>query len=128
MSRGTEVTLRLTLARPTPGRGYSLCDKKNQRISPQVAGDGPLSFDIPARIADDGRWLGEFVRAEGKERRFVYINVHPFPPEGGGRMKIDIHTMSEALKAQARAGKVLEAVLPGQGYATIRPIEPWRAI
>jgi len=133
----TPITLRLTIADPVPGVRYSL-QKDDAPFEPVTAADGPLSFDVPIRLADDHRFLGPFVRREGPQRRFVYIRIgtsagdHASP--WSRRAKIDIHDIPAALLDQARAGRTLEVVLPGRGKdgspacATVRPVRPWRAL
>ena len=129
------ITLRLTVRDPVPGVVYSLQNKKNQPVGPVVAGDGPLSFDVPVRVAPGPRFLGEFVRSEGPTRRFVYIAIGSqagaAAPTWSRRAKIDIHTLPIELLEQALAGKVLRADLPGRdkdggpACATVRPLA-WR--
>lgn len=133
----TPITLRLTLADPVPGVRYSLQD--GDAIHGAVmATDGPLSFDVPVRLSDDGRFLGPFVRREGPVRRFIYIRIGQsagdcFSP-WSRRAKIDIHDIPADLLALARAGRVLEIVLPGRGKdgspacATVRSATGWRAL
>ena len=131
----TKITLRLVIADPIPGVRYSL-QRKDEIHDPRVATDAPLSFDVPIRLTDDGRFLGEFVRREGPERRFVYIRIGQSAGDHAGawsrRAKIDIHDIPTALLEQARRGAVLEAVLPGRGKdgtpacATVKPSPGWR--
>ena len=133
----TPITLRLTLADPVPGTRYSLQD--GDAIHGAVtATDAPLSFDVPVRLSDDGRFLGAFVRREGPARRFVYIRIGQaagdcFSP-WSRRAKIDIHDIPADLLALARAGRMLEIVLPGRGKdgspacATVRSATGWRAL
>lgn len=133
----TPITLRLTLADPVPGVRYSL-QQDDAPFEPVTAGDAPLSFDVPIRLADDGRLLGPFVRREGKERRFIYIRIGTsagdHASEWSRRAKIDIHDIPSALLDRARAGAVLEVRLPGRGKdgtpacATVRPVEGWREV
>jgi hypothetical protein len=133
---GQTITLRLTIQDPVPGVGYSLQNKKNQPVGPVVAGDGPLSFDVPVRVAPGPRFLGEFVRSEGPTRRFVYIAIGGQAGAAASfwsrRAKIDIHTLPIELLEQALAGKVLLADLPGRdkdggpACATVRPLGAWR--
>ncbi|MCC7266058.1 MAG: hypothetical protein IT546_01825 [Caulobacteraceae bacterium] len=135
MSSETLITLRLTIADPVPGVHYSL-QQKEAVFDSRVAADAPLSFDVPVRLTDDGRVLGDFVRREGPVRRFVYIRIGSMAgdPSAGWqrRAKIDIHDISATLLDQARKGAVLEAVLPGRGKdgtpacATVKPREGWR--
>ena len=131
------VTLRLTIADPVPGVRYSL-QKDDAPFDPVTAGDAPLSFDVPIRLAADNRVLGPFVRREGPQRRFVYIRIgtsagdHASP--WSRRAKIDIHDIPPLLLDRAREGQTLEVVLPGRGKdgspacATVRPVTPWRAV
>ena len=133
----TAITLRLTIADPVPGVGYSL-QKDDAPFEPVTATDAPLSFDVPVRLSDDGRFLGPFVRREGKERRFVYIRIGTsagdHASEWSRRAKIDIHDIAPALLDQARAGRTLEVILPGRGKdgtpacATVKPTIGWRAV
>lgn len=128
------ITLRLTIADPVAGVRYSL-QQDDAPFEPVTAGDAPLSFDVPVRLADDGRLLGPFVRREGKERRFVYIRIGTsagdHASEWSRRAKIDIHEIPPALLDRARSGAVLEVRLPGRGKdgtpacATVRPLDGW---
>ena len=137
MPDGQPITLRLTIQDPVPGVAYSLQDKKSQPVGPVVAGDAPVSFDVPVRVAAGPRFLGEFVRSEGPERRFVYIGIGAHAgdcaSEWSRRAKIDIHSLPADLLAQALAGRVVEARLPGRdksggpACATLRPLGGWTA-
>jgi hypothetical protein len=128
MALGTPITLRLTIDDPIPGITYSLCDKSNAAIDPVVATGGPVSLDVPVRLAPGPRFLGEYVRSEGPTRRFVYVgidwNQSPASP-CSGRMKIDIQNIEPHLLEAALNGAVLETVLNGRGkrggpaYATV---------
>jgi hypothetical protein len=131
------ITLRLTTANPVPGVAYSLQDKANAPVDPRIADDGPISFDAPVTLSDDGRLTGSFVRREGPSRRFVYIAIGTSAGQHGEwsrRAKIDVHDIPADLLALAREGRVLEAVLPGRARdggpacATVRPLQPWRAV
>ena len=133
----TVITLRLTIADPVTGVRYSL-QQEDAIFEPVTATDAPLSFDVPVRLTDDGRFLGPFVRREGPVRRFVYIRIGQSAGQHGTdldrRAKIDIHDISPALLAQARAGSVLQIRLPGRGKdgtpacATVRSLTGWRAV
>ena len=137
MPAGQEIILRLTIDDPVAGVAYSLQDKASTPVGAVRAGDGPLSFDVPVRVAQapKTRLLGELVRAEGPERRFVYIAIGGQAGDAGSawsrRVKVDIHTLPPALLAKALAGAVLEARLPGRdkdggpACATLRPIGGW---
>lgn len=131
------IVLRLTLADPVPGVRYSL-QKDDAPFEPVTASDAPLSFDLPVRLSPDSRFLGPFVRREGPERRFVYIRIGQMAGDPAScwsrRAKIDIHDIPPALLDRARAGAVLEIVLPGRGKdgspacATVRSASGWRAL
>lgn len=133
----TPITLRLTLADPVPGVRYSL-QQDDAPFEPVTATEAPLSFDVPIRLSDDNRFLGPFVRREGKERRFVYIRIGTSAGDHASvwsrRAKIDIHDIPPTLLDQARAGRTLEVVLPGTGKdgsptcATVRPVRDWTAL
>jgi len=133
----TEIRLRLTIDDPVPGVRYSL-QQDDMPFAPVTAGDGPLSFEVPVTLHDDGRMTGPFVRREGKERRFVYIRIgqsagdHDTPLNR--RAKIDVHDIPAAFLETARGGATLEVGLPGRGKdgtpacATVRPIRAWRPV
>ena len=133
----TAITLRLTITDPVPGVRYSL-QKDDAPHEPVTATDASLSFDVHVRLSDDGRFLGPFVRREGKERRFVYIRIGTsagdHASEWSRRAKIDIHDIAPALLDQARAGRTLEVILPGRGKdgtpacASVRPVKGWAAL
>jgi hypothetical protein len=137
MPTGQTITLRMTIEDPVPGVAYSLQDAKGAPVGAVVAAEAPLSFDVAVRVAPGPKFLGEFVRREGPERRFVYIAIgaqagdHRSP--WSRRAKIDIHTLSPTLLEQALAGEILEGRLPGRdkdggpACATLRPRDGWRA-
>ncbi len=137
MTAGQTITLRLTIRNPVPGVAYSLQNKKSEPVTAIIASAGPISFDVPVRVAPGPRYLGEFVRSEGPERRFVYIAIGGQAGQPATdlsrRAKIDIHTLPHALLAEALAGKILEAELPsrdkdgGPACATLRPLSGWHA-
>lgn len=132
---GQPITLRLRIQDPVLGVAYSLQDKKNHPVGPVIAGDGPLAFDVPVRVAPGPRFLGEFVRSEGPSRRFVYIAIGTSAGQHGStwtrRAKIDIHTIPADLLANALEGAVLEVLLPGRAKdggpacATVVPLQSW---
>jgi hypothetical protein len=131
------ITLRLTVDDPVPGVRYSL-QKDDMPFEPVTAGDGPISFELPIVLHDDGRMTGPFVRREGKQRRFVYIRIGISAGDHATtlnrRAKIDVHNIPTPLLDQARAGAVLEVGLPGRGKdgtpacATVRAVRAWRPV
>lgn len=138
MAAGQAITLRITIEDPVPGVTYSLQDGKSAPVGPRVAMDAPLSFDVPVRLAPGPKFLGEFVRQEGPQRRFVYIAIggqagdHASP--WSRRIKLDIHDLPGALLETALAGDILEARLPGRAKdggpscATLKPVGGWRVV
>jgi hypothetical protein len=137
MPVGQTITLRMTIDDPVPSVIYSLQDAKNKPVSPVVATGAPLSFDVPVRIAPGFKLLGEFVRREGPQRRFIYIAIGGQAGDDGSiwsrRAKIDVHEIPPSLLDAALAGTTLECHLPGRAKdggpacATVRPLDGWRA-
>ncbi|WP_084584616.1 DUF5990 family protein [Sphingomonas azotifigens] len=137
MSKRT-IVLRLVIEDPVPGVTYSLQDKKGAPVNPVVAGDAALAFDVPVQIAPGPKFGGEFVRQEGKERRFVYIAIGAQAGDPSSawsrRAKIDIHDLPHELLEQAVAPKALVCRLPGRAKdnspacATIRPVVGWHVM
>ncbi|MGE0725675.1 MAG: DUF5990 family protein [Alphaproteobacteria bacterium] len=138
MAAGQVITLRLSIGDPLPGVAYSLQNRKSEPVGQVTAGAGPISFDVPVRVAPGPKLLGDFVRSEGASRRFVYIAIGEQagqrPSPWSRRAKIDIHELPAELLGKALAGAVLEARLPGKAKdggpacATVRPIGPWRVV
>lgn len=133
----TLIILRLTIADPVPGVCYSL-QEKEAVFDPRIATDAPLSWDVPVRLTDDGRFLGDFIRREGPQRRFVYIRIGQSAGDHASvwtrRAKIDIHDIPTALLDKARTGATLEILLPGKGRdgtpacATIKSLKSWKVV
>lgn len=131
-----EINMRLVVEDPVPGVTHSLQDKKNRPVDAKasVAGE-PLPFDFPIRLAPGPKFYGEQVRAEGPERRFVYIAVGrpagAHDPLWSRRMKIDIHDIPQPILDGAMTGQRLVGTLNGTGAdgtpacATVR-VKGWR--
>lgn len=138
MAAGRTITLRLRIQDPLPGVAYSLQNKKSEPVGQVTAGDGPISFDVPVRVAPGPKFYGDFVRSEGATRRFVYIAIGEQAgqrhTEWSRRAKIDIHLLCSELLEKALAGGVLEAQLPGRAKdggpacGTLRPTGAWRVV
>ena len=138
MTASQVITLRFVIPDPVPGVAYSLQDKKSRPVGQVIAGEAPVAFDVPAKLAPGPKLSGEFVRREGPDRRFVYIAVGgqagQAPCVWSRRAKIDVHDLSADLLERASAGAVLKAELPGRAKdggpacATVRPTGGWRAI
>ena len=134
---GQVITLKLGIQDPFPGVAYSLQNKKSEPVGRIIAGDGPISFNVPVRVAPGPKFYGDFVRSEGPIRRFIYIAIGEQagqrPSAWSRRAKVDIHLLSPELLEKALTGEVLEAELPGKAKdggpscATLRPIGPWRS-
>jgi len=138
MGRANEATIamRIVIDRPVVGVTHSLQTKDNQPIDAKCSAAGEsLSFDFPVRIAPGPKFLGEHVRREGAERRFVYICIGQSAGDEASpwtrRMKIDIHDMEQELLDRALRGGIIEITVSGTGKdgtpacATTRPIG-WR--
>jgi hypothetical protein len=136
MAERQQITLRFTIGDPVPGVAYSLQNKKSKPVGMAVAGERPLSFDVPVDVAPGPRYLGEFVRSEGPVRRFVYIAIGgqagDTSSQWSRRAKIDIHDIPGELLEKAFAGSVVEAQLAGRdkdggpACATLRPLGSWK--
>ncbi len=134
----TEIHLRFVIETPVLDVIYSLQDKKSQPVDAKRSKGAALVFNVPIRVADGPKFYGELVRTEGPERRFVYIATGKQAGQvescWSRRMKIDIHTIPEPLIAEAKAGKVLEAVINGAGSdgtpacASVPLAKAWRAV
>jgi Family of unknown function (DUF5990) len=138
MAAGQVITLRLSIEDPLPGVAYSLQDKKSEPVRQITAGNGPISFDVPVRVAPGPKFYGEFVRSEGPSRRFVYIAIGEQagqrPSEWSRRAKIDVHLLAAELLEKALTGAILEARLPGKAKdggpacATLLPLGGWSIV
>jgi hypothetical protein len=136
MATGQAITLRLTIPDPVPGVAYSLQTQKSEPVGAVLADGRPITFEVPVRVAPGPRFLGDFVRREGPERRFVYIAIGAQagqrPSDWSRRAKIDVHDLPPELLEEALGGRVLEALLPGRdkaggpACATLRPLGGWR--
>jgi hypothetical protein len=114
---GTEIRLRLIIENPVPGVLYSL-QKGELPFDPKLSKSGEaLAFEFPIRLAEGPKFLGDFVRREGPERRFFYTRIGTLAGEPASpwtrRMKIDIHDIPAVLLEQALAGRLLETTVDG---------------
>jgi hypothetical protein len=116
-----EIPLRIVIENPVAGVLHSLQAKDGHPLDPKRAAVGEtLSFDVPIRLAPGPKLLGDQVRREGPERRFVYIRIGQsagdFSSPWSRRMKIDIHDLDQALLDRAAAGQgVVEISVDGTG-------------
>ena len=75
-ARQPTALFRLTVRNPVVGAIYSLQGKDGVVVDVRKAAGGSLVFEIPVRIVEHvagPRVLGDFVRTEGKSRRFFYL-------------------------------------------------------
>jgi hypothetical protein len=119
---GTDnVTLRLSVIDPPAGVAHSLQDNDGACVNVQVSSGKTVLFEIPARLEEGKsgpRFLGDFVRAEGKTRRFVYVatgrQAGQHSTEWSRRAKVDLPAPTAAMvKAAAGNGLVLEGSYAG---------------
>jgi hypothetical protein len=104
-----QIPLRIVIDDPVPGVLHSLQSKDGAPLDPKASKAGePLTFDFPIRIAPGPRFLGDQVRREGPQRRFVYIRIGQSAGDRSSpwsrRMKIDIHDIGQELLDHAAAG------------------------
>ena len=129
----SNVTLRLSVIDPPKGVIHSLQGKDGAVVDAYVSTGKTLLFEIPIRLeAGKAGWrfLGDFVRTEGKTRRFVYVATGQQAGqhvEGGRRAKVDLPEPTPALiKAAIAGGLVLEASYLGtdaKGGATCATVK-----
>lgn len=122
MAKAAQIPLpfRIVVAQPVIGVLHSLQAKDGQPLDPKLSRAGEaLHFDFPVRVAPGPKFLGDQVRREGPERRFVYVRIgqaagDPASP-WSRRMKIDIHDIDPALLARAAEGGIVEILVQGTG-------------
>lgn len=119
-ARDSNVMLRLCVIDPPKGVMHSLQGKDGAAVDARMSAGKTLVFEIPARLEAGNvawRFLGEFVRTEGKTRRFVYVATGQQAGqhvEGGRRAKVDLPEPTPAMIRASGAGRlVLEASYAG---------------
>ncbi|WP_211886491.1 DUF5990 family protein [Plastoroseomonas hellenica] len=129
----TVIDFRIIIEQPVIGVLHSLQAKDELPLDPKYSREGePLVFDFPVRVGPGPKFLGDQVRREGPERRFVYIRVGQLAGDPSSpwsrRMKIDIHDIeNDLLDRAASTGGVIETRVGGTGMdgtpacATVRP-------
>lgn len=119
---GTDnVSLRLSVIDPPAGVSHSLQGKDGVCVDVRMSTGKTIAFEIPARLEEGRsgwRFLGDFVRPEGKSRRFVYVatgrQAGQHSTEWSRRAKVDLPEPTAAMvKAAAGRGLVLEASYAG---------------
>lgn len=112
---------RLTVRHPVSGVTYGLQDKAGVVADARKAAGKDIVFEVRVRVAEgkDGpRVLGDFVRVEGKTRRFFYVasgeQAGDTKAGFGRRAKIDFPEITPALAARAaEGGLAMEAGMEG---------------
>ena len=117
---GDNVILRLSVLAPPKGVAHSLQDKDSTPVDVRMSTGKTILFEIPIRLEAGKtgyRFLGDFVRTEGKTRRFVYVATGQQAgqhTEWSRRAKVDLPEPTPAMiKAATGAGLVLEASYEG---------------
>jgi hypothetical protein len=117
---GGQCNLRLSVLAPPKGVAHSLQDKDSAPVDVRMSTGKTILFDIPVRLEPGKtgyRFLGDFVRTEGKTRRFVYVATGQQAgqhTEWSRRAKVDLPEPTPAMIKAADAGKlVLEAAYEG---------------
>lgn len=111
-----DVIFRLSVEDPVPGVAYSLQDRTSHPVDVRMATARSILFEIPVRLETGKagpRFLGEFVRTEGKSRRFVYVATGEQAGQAGTcwsrRAKIDLPSPTGAMMKLAEAGGLVLA-------------------
>jgi Family of unknown function (DUF5990) len=115
------VSLRLSVIEPPAGVAHCLQGKEGVCVDVRMSTGKTIVFEIPVRLEEGKsgwRFLGDFVRTEGKTRRFVYVATGRKAGQIGTmwdrRAKVDLPEITPAmLKAIAKDGLVLEGSYAG---------------
>ena len=127
------IAFRIVIERPVVGVLYSLQAKDDLPLDPKSSHKGEsLVFDFPVRVAPGLKFLGDQVRREGPDRRFVYIRIGQLAGDTSSpwsrRMKIDIHDVQpDLVERAARSGGVIETMVSGtakDGTPTCATVQP----
>lgn len=122
------VLLKLSVVTPPKGVAHALQGKDGEIVDARMSTGRTLVFEIPVRLEEGKtgwRWLGDFVRTEGKSRRFVYVGIgkhagHPHTT-WDRRAKVDLPEPTAAMIRAAKAGTL---VLAGSYAGTDAKGEP----
>lgn len=122
------VRLRLSVIRPPKGVAYSLQGKDGASIDVRMSTGKTMVFELPARMEEGKsgwRFLGDFVRTEGKTRRFVYVAIGQSAgqrdTQWSRRAKVDLPEITPQMILAAQASQL---VLDGAYEGTDRKGEP----
>jgi hypothetical protein len=107
------VTLHLSVLTPPNGVAHSLQDKDNTPVDVRMSAGKTLIFEIPVRLEEGKsgwRFLGDYVRTEGKTRRFVYVAIGQQAGQTGTAMsrraKVDLPEITPAMIKKASDGRL----------------------
>jgi uncharacterized protein DUF5990 len=136
-----EIPVRITLIGPPPGVLFCLQRGRAELVSPALAADPELSFDLFLRVGrrPDGQpnFLGPFAQGRPADR-FVYVRSGTLAGQADScwtrRARVPLARIDWALLDEiwARPGAVLEARIPGRAKdggpvcATVRLSDGWR--
>jgi len=115
------VTLRISVIAPPAGVAHCLQGKDGVCVDVRMSTSKTMLFEIPVRLEEGKtgwRFLGDFVRTEGKTRRFVHVatgrQAGQHSTEWNRRAKVDLpEIIPEMVRAAAGSGLVLEGAYPG---------------
>jgi hypothetical protein len=114
-------TLRLSVIAPPKDVAHSLQGKDGALVDVRMSTGKTIVFELSARLEQGKsgwRFLGDFVRTEGKTRRFVYVATGRQAGQTGTlwdrRAKVDLPEPTAAMiKTATKARLVLEGEYPG---------------
>lgn len=122
------VLLRLSVLTPPKGVAHCLQGKDGAAMDIRASTGRMLTFEIPVRLEEGKsgwRFLGDFVRTEGKTRRFVYVAIGTLAGHMDSpwtrRAKVDLPEPTRDMIRKASAGGL---VLEGAYEGTDKKGEP----
>jgi hypothetical protein len=115
------VRLRLSVITPPSGVAHCLQGKDGVSVDVRMSTGKTMLFELPARLEEGKsgwRFLGDFVRTEGKTRRFVYVAIGQAAGQQGTewsrRAKVDLPEITPAMiRAAQGGGLVLDGAYQG---------------
>lgn len=115
------VSLRLSVIAPPAGVAHCLQGKEGVCVDVRMSTGKTIIFELPARLEEGKsgwRFLGDFVRTEGKTRRFVYVATGAQSGQSGTmwdrRAKVVLPEITPAMvKAAGKGGLALEGSYQG---------------
>ena len=139
----SEITLRITLIKPTPGVVFGLqkgSGNNYETVQKQIPESNDLSFEFTITVKGDPskdklpKFTGAFVQGPG-DGKFVYIDIGKsagqFTSEWSRRLKIPLTGITWSAIDSINTDAILQATVPGTGKdvgpncATVKPFEGW---